>query len=99
MRRETAGLSSTERSSLPSSGSNSLTSYVGLGWGNPLRSGSRWSFSLDLGTFGGGGISYSTAPDGAGASPSAARESRDSGQIRVRSTWEPVIATSLSYRF
>jgi len=81
------------------SGSNSLTSYVGLGWGNPLGSGSRWSFSLDLGAFGGGGVFYSTAPEEPGASTSAARESRDSGRLRVLSTWEPVVATGLSYRF
>jgi hypothetical protein len=91
LHKEVAGLSL--------SGSNSLTSYVGLGWGNPLRPGSRWSFSLDLGAFGGGGVTYSTAPEDPGASTSAARESRDSGRIRVRSTWEPVVATGLSYRF
>ena len=34
-----------------------------------------------------------------GASTSAARASRDSGNLRVRSTWEPVVATGLSYRF
>ena len=81
------------------SGSNSLTSYLGLGWGNPLRPGSRWSFSVDLGAFGGGGISYTTAPEEPGASASVARESRDSGRLRVRSTWEPVLSTGLAYRF
>jgi hypothetical protein len=83
--------------SVPTSGSNSLTSYLGLGWGNPLRAGSRWSFSVDLGAFGGGGVSYTTAPEEPGAS--AARAGRDSGSLRVRSTWEPVLATGLSYRF
>jgi hypothetical protein len=93
LHKEIAGLSPTP------SGSNSLTSYAGLGWGNPLRAGSRWSFSLDLGAFGGGVVSYSTAPEDPGASTSAARASRDSGNLRVRSTWEPVVATGLSYRF
>ena len=97
VRKEFNGLSPTESLSVRS-GSNSLSSYLGLGWGNPLRPGSRWSFSVDLGAFGGGGISYSTAPEDS-ASPSAARESRDSGRLRVRSTWEPVVSTGLSYRF
>jgi hypothetical protein len=92
--RQIAGLSSST-----STGTNSLTSYAGLGWGNPLRAGSRWSFSIDLGAFGGHGFSYSTAPEDPGASTSAARASRDSGNLRVRSTWEPVVATGLSYRF
>jgi len=85
--------------SSPSTGTNSLTSYAGLGWGNPLRAGSRWSFSIDLGAFGSDTVSYSTAPEDSRASTAAARASRDSGNLRVRSTWEPVLTTGLSYRF
>jgi hypothetical protein len=79
-------------------GSNGLTSYVGIGWGNPLRRGSRWAFLVDLGAFGGGGLSYSTAPDGSRASTSDARESGSDG-LRLRVSWRPVVSTGVSFRF
>lgn len=80
------------------SGSNDLTSYLGIGWGNPLRPGSRWTFLVDLGAFGGGGLSYTTAPDGSRATASGTRES-DSGELRLRSSWRPVVSTGVSFRF
>lgn len=79
-------------------GSNGLTSYVGIGWGNPLRRGSRWTFLVDLGAFGGGGLSYSTAPDGSRASTSDARESGSEG-LRLRVSWRPAVSTGVSFRF
>jgi hypothetical protein len=90
---EITGPSSTGRLS----GSNSLTSYFGVGWGNPLRRGSRWTFLVDLGAFGGGGLSYSTAPDAERASTSEMRE--DSGGLRLRISWHPVVSTGVSFRF
>lgn len=91
---EIAGSTSTERSS----GSNSLTSYFGVGWGNPLRRGSRWSFLVDIGVFGGGGLSYGSAPDAARASTSGMRES-DSDGLRLRFSWHAVVSTGVSFRF
>ena len=91
---EIAGSSSTGSTS----GSNGLTSYFGVGWGNPLRRGSRWSFLVDVGAFGGGGLSYSTAPDAARASTSRTRET-DSDGLRVHFSWRPVVSTGVSFRF
>ena len=79
-------------------GSNGLTSYFGVGWGNPLRRGSRWSLVADVGAFGGGGVTYGTAPDTTGASASAIRENDSSG-LRVRFAWRPVVSTGVSFRF
>ena len=28
---------------------NTLSPYIGIGWGNPLRQDSRWTFAFDLG--------------------------------------------------
>lgn len=82
-----------------SSGANELTSYFGVGWGNPLRRGSRWSFLVDLGAFGGGGFSYSTARDKEGAAASIAREDGDTGGLRVHASWQPAISAGVSFRF
>jgi hypothetical protein len=90
---EIAGPSATGRLS----GSNSLTSYFGVGWGNPLRRGSRWTFLVDLGAFGGGGLSYSSAPDATRASASEMRE--DSNGLRLRISWHAVVSTGVSFRF
>jgi hypothetical protein len=90
---EIAGLSATGRLS----GSNSLTSYFGVGWGNPLRSGSRWTFLVDLGAFGGGGLSYHSAPDATRASASQTRD--DSSGLRLRISWHAVVSTGVSFRF
>jgi hypothetical protein len=91
---EIAGLSSTGKSS----GSNSLTSYFGVGWGNPLRRGSRWSFLVDVGVFGGGGLSYNTAPDATRASTSEMREAGSSG-LRLHFSWHAAVSTGVSFRF
>jgi hypothetical protein len=91
---ELAVSSSTGRTS----GSNGLTSYFGVGWGNPLRRGSRWSFLVDVGAFGGGGLSYATAPDARRASMSEMRET-DPGGLRLRVSWHPVVSTGVSFRF
>jgi hypothetical protein len=91
---EITGLSSAGRSF----GSNSLTTYFGVGWGNPLRHGSRWTFLVDVGAFGGGGLSVSTAPVTPRASTSGVREN-DSGGLRLRFSWHPVVSTGVSFRF
>jgi hypothetical protein len=94
VRTEIAGSSSTGGSS----GSNGLTSYFGVGWGNPLRRGSRWSFLVDVGAFGGGGLSYGTAPDATRASTSQTHEAGSDG-LRLRVSWHAVVSTGVSFRF
>ena len=79
-------------------GSNELTPYVGVGWGNPLRRGSAWSFVVDVGAFHGGGLSYSTASGAEGVSTAGARAD-DSGQLKLTSSWRPVFSTGIAFRF
>jgi len=79
-------------------GSNEVVPYFGIGWGNPLATGSRWRFVVDLGAFGGGGSSDRTVSDSARASTSSARED-GSGGLTVRFSWRPVVSTGISFRF
>ena len=64
-------------------GSNELTPYVGVGWGNPLRHGSPWSIVVDVGAFHGGGFSYSTASGAAGVSTETPSSGNKSPVSRV----------------
>ena len=82
----------------PSYANNELTPYVGIGWGNPLASGSRWRFVVDLGAFVGGGIRYSTSPESGRASTAAARQA-NSDDVRVSVKWHAVLSTGISFRF
>lgn len=79
-----------------SAGVNELRPYFGIGWGNPFRALSRWGFVVDLGAFGGGGVSSRSDSDSARASTSAASETSD---VRVRVSWQAVVSTGVSFRF
>jgi len=80
-----------------SAGTNELRPYFGIGWGNPFRAGSRWGFVVDLGAFGGGGVSSRSDSDSGRASTSAASEGSDG--VRVTASWKAVVSTGVSFRF
>ena len=81
-----------------SSGSNVLTPYFGVGWGNPLRAGSRWTFLVDVGAFGGGGSSSGSVSGDGRAAASSARESASSG-LTFRVSWRPIVSMGVAFRF
>lgn len=81
---------------------DSYTTYVGIGWGNALRTKGRWSLSVDLGAFGGGpGFSVSSVEGrSSGAASTGERKSAEDSTIRLHTPhWRPVISTGVSYRF
>jgi hypothetical protein len=83
--------------------------YLGLGWGNAVRPGSRLGFALNVGTFYNFGVGYSSRASGdalhSGATTTtrsnapAGSASKSTGRLFTYSAFQPVLSFGMSYRF
>lgn len=87
---------------------NSVAPYLGVGWGNPVRTGRHWSFLFDLGAVYGGtpdivlNAGCSSTVPAAICSQLATDIEAEKQKLRNELTgirWYPVLSLGLGYRF
>jgi hypothetical protein len=86
---------------------NTLAPYIGLGYGNPMNSGSAWTFSLDLGLMYQGDPKVTFAStDAVFVGTTAIADLNAETAVRIDANndsqwlkWYPVVAVGVSYAF
>jgi hypothetical protein len=74
-----------------------LAPYLGLGWGDPVRTGKRWGFKFDA------GVIYQGRPSvtlrATGTVPAAAVEAERTRLENAASLWSPLLSMGLTYQW
>lgn len=82
---------------------NTLAPYIGIGWGNPLRQDSRWTFAFDLGLLYQGSPTVNLTATNPGAltalSADLTAEEDNVSQALRSFKYYPVISLGISYNF
>jgi hypothetical protein len=82
---------------------NTLAPYIGIGWGNPVRQDSRWTFAFDLGLLYQGSPKVNLTATNPGNIPGLdadlAREEDSVSQSLRSFKYYPVISLGISYNF